>query len=123
MHEIRKSTKIVIVFATIAAFIWRGYDAIVSLSNGAESPVLAFPLTVIFPTLLIAILLLMKPTRTREGLLMRFGTAVQLILILCIPHFALYLALGFPFVFLMVELFETRLPQSIRAPLSKLVLS
>ena len=123
MYNIRKTTKVCITAFTAIALILRGLDVASPLSNGNESPLLAFPLTVIFPVILISILLLMRPTKTREGLLMRFGTLVQLLLILYLPSFALYLALGFPFVFLSVELFENHFPASLRKPLSKLVLS
>ncbi len=54
---------------------------------------------------------------------MRLGTLVHLILIVALPSVALHLALGFPFVFLTVELFETRLPSSIKAPFSRWVLA
>lgn len=124
MFEIRRPARIAVITTAVAAFIWRGYDALHSLLVlGIEDPLLKFPLTVIFPAILIAIVLSMKPTRTREGLLMKFGTLLHLLLILCIPHFALHLALGFPFVFLTVELFETRMPENIKASLSKLVIS
>ena len=122
MFEIRRTTKIGLCLAALVVFFWRSMTAIISLNEGNEAALLAFPLTVIFPMILIAILLLMPPTQTREGLLMRFGTLIHLLLILSLPQFALFLALGFPFVFLVVELFETRIPKAVTTPLSKLVL-
>lgn len=105
----------------MALAVWRGLDVAQSLANGDEHELLAYPLTVIFPAVLIAILLVMPPTESREGLLMRVGTIVQLLLIVALPAFALYLALGLPVVFLVVELFETRLPHALRDRLARLV--
>ena len=45
---------------------------------------------------------------------MQVGTMIQLLLIIALPGFALYLALGFPVVFLVIELFETRSPVTFR---------
>jgi len=123
MYEIRKSAQVSLALATSGACGWRLFDVVKSLSIGNETALLAFPLTVIFPTLLISILLMMPPAKSREGLFMRFGTLLQLVFILCLTKFALYLVLGFPFVFLAVELFETRLPKPLKTSLSKLVLS
>jgi len=123
MYEIRKTTKYCLTAVAVLALTWRAFEAAADLSRGNETPLLAFPFTVIFPVILISLLLLTRPTKTREGLLMRFGTVVQLLLIICLPDFALYLALGFPFVFLSVELFENHVPKSLSKPLSKLVLS
>ncbi len=46
---------------------------------------------------------------------MQLGAMVQILLIIAFPRFALYLALGFPVVFLFVELFETRMPTLLKA--------
>jgi len=69
------------------------------------------------------LLLAMPATRSREGALMRLGTIIQLALIILLPPVALYLALGLPVVFLVVELFETRLPQPLRDPIVRAVLA
>ncbi len=45
---------------------------------------------------------------------MQVGTMIQLLLIIALPGFALYLALGFPVAFLVIELFETRSPAPFR---------
>ncbi len=122
MFEIRGIARVGLGLLALALIFWRAALTITSLNSGDEAALLAFPLTVIFPALLVAILLSMPPTKTREGLLMRVGTVLHLLLILSLPNFALYLALGFPFVFLTVEIFETRLPARLTAPLSRLVL-
>jgi len=108
--------------ALVSAFIYRLHDVFTQLHQGNETPLLIFPFTVIFPCLLILLMLKMQPAQSREGLLMRFGMIVHILLILFFYPWALYLALGFPFVFLVVEIFETRLPKSISQPLSRLVL-
>ena len=46
---------------------------------------------------------------------MQIGTMIQLLLIIALPGFALYLALGIPVVFLVIELFETRAPTIFRS--------
>jgi len=122
-YRIRVSTKGVLAIAVLVLFFTRLLTMLKSLEAGNEAFLLAFPLTVVFPVVLITVLLLMKPTVTREGLLMRFGSILHLILIIALPQFSLYLALGFPFVFLSVELFETRLPKHLTKPLTALVIA
>ena len=123
MFKIGDNTKIVLGIIAVVVCLLRGITMVSSLYAGKEAELLAFPFTVIFPAILIVLLLQMGPAKTREGLLMRIGTLIQLLLIISFPGFALYLALGFPFVFLTVEFFETRLPERLTAPLTKLVLS
>ncbi|MDR6126704.1 hypothetical protein QE361_001913 [Sphingomonas sp. SORGH_AS802] len=94
-----------------------------SLHAGHASRLLAFPFGAVLPAMLLVILSLLPPTRTREGLLMRVGTMIQLWLVIVLPVVALYLTLGFPVVFLVVELFETRLPRQLREPLARLVVA
>lgn len=108
--------------ATAAALGIRGVAAALALWRGDETAFLALPLGAILPALLVTALLLMGPTRTREGALMKLGTAVHLLLILAIPPAALHLALGLPVIFLVVELFETRMPADIRDPMIGMVL-
>ena len=94
-----------------------------SLQGGDASRLLAFPFGAILPALLLLILSLLPPTRTREGLLMRVGAMIQLWLVIVLPVAALYLTLGFPVVFMVVELFETRLSPRLREPLARLVVA
>ena len=94
-----------------------------ALRSGDPSPLLAFPFTAVLPAVLLVILAFMPPTRTREGLLMRIGVMIQLLLIISLPPLALILTLGFPVVFLIVEIFETRIPPRIRDPLARLVIA
>lgn len=54
---------------------------------------------------------------------MQLGTMIQLLLIIALPQFALYLALGFPVVFSLVEFFETRFPAKLRFWVKRLVIS
>ena len=101
----------------------RSLDVVFSLIAGDETRLLSFPLTVIFPALLIVMLATMPPAASREGALMRLGTMIQLVAIIALPDFALYLALGLPVVFLMVELFETKLPHSLRESIARMVVT
>ncbi len=123
MFEIRRVTKVILTIAAIVILLWRAIVMVSLAYAGDETALLAFPFTVIFPVILILILLNMKPAKTHEGILMRFGTLIHLLLIVSVPNIALYLTLGFPFVFLSVELFETRLPKRVAKPLSKLVIA
>ncbi|CAA2145082.1 hypothetical protein MBLL_04203 [Methylobacterium bullatum] len=106
-----------------AALGYRITTVIAALQAGDPSPLLAFPFGAILPAVLLVVLVALPPTRTLEGLLMRTGAMIQLWLIILLPTVALYLALGFPVVFLVVELFETRLPSQIRDPLTRLVVA
>ena len=73
--------------------------------------------------MLVVLLVIMPAAKSREGALMRLGTIVQLILIVLFPAINLYLALGLPVVFLVVELFETRLPVALRRPLTNMFIA
>jgi hypothetical protein len=94
-----------------------------AVGRGDLEPALGFGFTVIFPTLLLAVLLRLGPTRSREGALMRIGAAAQLVLVVGLPAFALQLLLGLPVVFLMVELFETRAPRRLREPIAAMLVA
>lgn len=98
-------------------------DLIRGLSAADEEPLLAFPLSVIFPALLVVALMRMPPAASREGILMQLGTMIQCVLIVALPAFALHLALGLPVVFLVVELFETRCPPALRDALARRVVA
>ena len=82
--------------------------------TGNLGPLTAYGFTVVFPLVLIGLLLSMGPGHTREGVLMRIGTAWQMILVIAVPPLALHFVLGLPIVFLLVELFETRTPARLR---------
>lgn len=111
----------VLACAAIPALV-RAVDVAGKLAKGHPDALLAYPLGVIFPAVLILLLLRMPPASSREGILMRVGTIVQLLLIILLPEAALYLALGFPVVFLVVELFETRMPARWRDPIVRLAI-
>lgn len=123
MFGIRPGARLVLFVALAAGVSARCAAMVFALLDGEEALLLAFPLAVIFPAILAATLLLLPPAASREGLLMRVGAIIQLVLIVMLPGLALYLALGFPVVFLVVELFETRLPSRLREPLRRLVLA
>jgi hypothetical protein len=71
-------------------------------------------MTVVLPGAALLYLVRMPGTVTSEGALMRFSTLILTLLIIALPSVSLYLALGFPVAFLIVEVFETRVPVSIR---------
>lgn len=106
-----------------ALVVLRLIEAISHLHAADETAFLAFPLAVIVPVL--AFLFLAKRTglSSQEGVLMQLGAMIQLVLIVALPKFALYLALGFPVVFLVVEIFETRSPEKIRSWIKNRVIS
>lgn len=93
----------------------RAVQALRALNAGEVGPLLAYPLAVILPFLALVFLAGLGAMKSQEGALMQLGCMVQLVLILSLPGLALYLALGFPVVFLAVELFETRCPAPWRA--------
>lgn len=116
-HEIRGG----ILFLTFLAAIIRIFSALNEWEGGSNTAIESYSFCVVFPAILIAVLALMKGTRTKEGLFMRLGTMVQLFLIICLPPFALYLALGFPVVFLVVEMLVTRLPKNVFRQLERII--
>ncbi len=123
MHGMKLSvvSKMVIIAAIL--FVWRGYLAIADFIDGDQTSFLAFPLSVVLPVMVFSFLATRRTISSQEGALMQFGAMVQILLIIALPRFALYLALGFPVVFLAVELFETRLPNSLRTTIkSRLII-
>ncbi len=98
---------------TMVALGSRATEAILSLWSD-KTAFLAFPLTALIPGLAFLFLATLRGLSSQEGVLMQLGTMVQLFLIIAFPSFALYLALGFPVVFLVVELFESRCPERLR---------
>ncbi|MFY8047617.1 MAG: hypothetical protein ACOVNS_02215 [Erythrobacter sp.] len=123
MFRLRRSIKLALALVVGSGVLARLVTMVSALAEGDPDQLLAFPLTVIFPAILAGLLLALPATRSREGALMRLGTIIQLALIILLPPVALYLALGLPVVFLVVELFETRLPQPLRAPIVRAVLA
>lgn len=123
MFRLRRSIKLALALAIGSGVAARLAIMVSALAGGDPDHLLAFPLSVIFPAILAGLLLAMPATRSREGALMRLGTIIQLALIILLPPLALYLALGLPIVFLVVELFETRLPQPLRDPIVQAVLA
>ena len=108
----------IIVAAALAAAVRLATAVEAEARRGDLEQLTAYGFTVVFPLVLIGLLLSQGPGRTREGVLMRIGTACQMILIIAVPPLALHLLLGLPVVFLMVELFETRLPTTLREPVA-----
>lgn len=96
---------------------------VAALWEGDERLLLAFPLAVVFPAVLVMLLAAMRPARSREGLFMRIGAMVQLLLIVLVPPASLHLALGLPVVFLVVELFETRAPAALRSGVARMLVA
>ncbi|MEM6536618.1 MAG: hypothetical protein AAF668_02680 [Pseudomonadota bacterium] len=88
--------------------------ALWALKVGQETAFLTYPLGVAIPLLAFGYVLRIKDIRSQEGVLMQLGTALHLILIVAVPFAALHLALGFPVVFWLVEMFETKTPKTIR---------
>lgn len=107
---------------TAIAISMRLFFALDKWLQGSSTEIEAYSFAVIFPAVLIVALSFMDKTKTKEGLLMRFGTMIQLLLIISLPKFSLYLALGLPVVFLVVEIFVTRVPKIITTPFERIIL-
>jgi hypothetical protein len=123
MFNISAVARLALLTILLVGFLVRLAAMVSALKADDERPLLGFPLAVIFPAVLIILLAAMPPARSREGLLMRVGTVVQLLLIILLPEVSLYLALGFPVVFLVVELFETRAPVALRAVVNRVLIA
>jgi hypothetical protein len=119
LFRIRSGARLGLLAILFAVILGRVAIMIAELQIDNERPLLALPLTALFPAVLVVMLAVMPPAKSREGVLMRIGTMIQLLLIITFPTISLYLALGLPVVFLAVELFETRMPPGIRLPLTR----
>lgn len=122
-HVLTTHAKRLVGAALAIAVLARSVALVRALSVADEGPLLAYPLSVIFPALLVIALMRMPPAVSREGILMRLGTMIQCVLIVALPPLALHLALGLPVVFLVVELFETRCPPALRDALARRVVA
>ncbi len=120
-------TKLSVVFGMVAIaatlFAWRGYLAIFGLMNGNQTAFLTFPLSVILPVMMFSFLATRRSMASQEGVLMQLGAMIQILLIIALPRFAIYLALGFPVVFLFVELFETRMPNATKTAIKRILIA
>ncbi len=123
MHRIKLSVILGMICVAASLVVFRIYSAIVDLAKGDQTAVLAVPLTVILPGLAFAFLTTRRGMASREGALMQMGALIQLLLIVALPGFALYLALGFPIVFLFVELFETKMPVTVKTSITRRLLA
>ena len=120
-YSLQPKLLITLLSLTLLVAAIRLYLAINLWMNGINSGLESYSFTVIFPLILIFILASIKQTKTKEGSLIRLGCILQLLLIISIPPFSLYLALGFPVVFLVVELLETKLPSTISGPIERML--
>jgi hypothetical protein len=121
-YSLQPKLLITLLSLTLVVDAVRLYSAINLWMDDINSGVESYSFAVIFPSILIFILASMKQSATKEGLLMRLGCMLQLLLIISIPPLSLYLALGFPVVFLMVELFETKLSSIISNPIKRVLI-
>ena len=112
---------LILTLAAVAGTVARLVAAVLAAVGGDIEPLNAFGFGVILPVTGVLLILSFGPSRTREGALIRIGSALQLILIISLPRFALHLLLGLPVVFLAVELFETRVPAWLREPIARFV--
>ncbi|MGH1404862.1 MAG: hypothetical protein ACRBDL_11535 [Alphaproteobacteria bacterium] len=121
-YALRKEILIALFVALSGVCLVRLFFAISSWMDGGNELLEAYSLCVIFPAVLIFALSFLGKTKTKEGLFMRFGTMLQLFLIISIPVFSLYLALGLPVVFLVVELFVQKAPRVIYLPIERMII-
>lgn len=120
-YRLSRMAAVSMMFAASVAAATRLFFAIKAAIDGRMDPLNGFGFGVILPFTLIVLITLLGPSKTRESGLMRAATIIQLILVISLPQFALHLLLGLPVAFLAVEIFETRLPRSIREPISRML--
>ena len=113
-YRLSKLAVAMVAVGAVVAMAFRIVHAAEAAKLGDLEPMRAIGFAVVFPLALLLPLSRMGPNRTAEGVLMRFGTAVQLVLVAALPRWGLHLALGLPVVFLVVELVETKLPRAFR---------
>lgn len=121
-YALRKEILIALFLTVGVACLARLFFAMSSWMDGHSGMLEAYSFCVIFPSVVICSLCFLGNTKTKEGLLMRFGTILQLLLIISIPALSLYLALGLPVVFLIVELFVQKTPRVIYVPIERLII-
>ena len=121
-YALRKEMLIVLFLIVGVACITRLFFAMSSWLEGHNGMLEAYSFCVIFPSVVIFSLCFLGNTKTKEGLLMRFGTILHLLLIISIPALSLYLSLGFPVVFLVVELFVQKTPRVIYVPIERMII-
>jgi len=119
-YSIRAYALILFLIALGFTVSYRLFVALQKWQAGYNTDIESFSFCVIFPVVLILVMVFMPPTKSQEGILMRLGKMIQLFLIIALPKFALYLALGLPVVFLVVEVFVTKLPQKISNPIQRI---
>ncbi len=122
-YSLRAPTKFIVLGVGLVAACFRLMSAITQWQAGENTEIQSDAFCVVFPVSLLAVLTFMGKTRTKEGMLMRFGSMLQVLLILWLPDFALYLALGFPVVFFAVEIFCTRIPRKLAHPIERVILA
>jgi len=113
--HLRPVVLVVIVGCGVLLALHKFLTSINDLEEGKPDAFLSFPMTVILPIAALAYLVRMPATRTSEGILMRFAAIVLILMIVALPAVSLHLALGFPVAFLVVEMFETRVPAPLRS--------
>ena len=112
------------VSATVSIVVTiRAVEVVRGLQASDAAAFLAFPLAVMIPALAYLFLATRRGMVSEEGALMQLGAMIQLALIIALPRFALYLALGFPVVFLVVEIFETKVPAALRVWVKRRVIA
>lgn len=122
-HSLQPKVLFALSSILLIAAALRLWQAISLWQAGINYGVEAYTFSVFFPCLLFTALALLKNAKTKEGLLIRLGCMIQLILIISLPNLSLHLTLGFPVVFLAVELFETRVPKSVSEPIERLIIN
>jgi hypothetical protein len=104
-----------LVFLLSSIVLYRLIYALVALQQGSVDTLGIFSFSVIFPAAFILFLLLFAPkARSVEGVYMLFGSVILFLLIILIKSLALHLLLGWPVVFLLVELYATKAPNTIQ---------
>ncbi|MES2984321.1 MAG: hypothetical protein V4735_03940 [Pseudomonadota bacterium] len=122
-YTLRSQMRAVVLAVAFFAIFIRLVSALNAWQLGQNTEIQSYAFCVVFPASLLLLFAFMGTARTKEGMLMRFGSMLQLLLILCLPSFALYLALGFPVVFFAVEIFCTRIPRKLAQPIERAILA
>ncbi len=123
MVNVDRTWKAILFGLAFLAVAFRAVCAIRELCDGDVNAILSLPLTVILPAFAFFYVGQLKDMISDEGALMQLGIMIQFILILSLPSFALYIVLGFPVVFFVVEIFETKISKTIRSRVKGCILA
>jgi len=117
MHEykIKKNAFWFLIALLGCVVFYRFIEASIEFANGNQALMVSYAFTVILPaSFALFLFFYTPPTKSIEGVYMKIGTVVQMMLIISFKEYSLHLFLGLPVVFLFIEIFVTKFPKRLQ---------